>query len=61
MNINIELTEYDLKKLVADHLREKLGDVPFKETDIRIEVKSKQNFRGEWEEGAYRARLVKAT
>lgn len=54
MNIKIELTEEDLKKLIVQELREKLNhDV--KIADISILVKSKQNYKSEWEVAAFRA------
>ena len=59
MQINIELNENDLKKLVLDHLREKLGDIQLNERDVDIEVKSQQNFRSEWEKANFRARIMK--
>lgn len=60
MTINIELTEADLKALVIAHLRDKL-DADLQEKDVHIETKSKQNYRAEWEEASYRARVVKTT
>jgi hypothetical protein len=58
-NIVVELDESDVRKLVYDHLRGVLGDVEFDEKDVKIETKSKQNYRSEWETAAFRARFVK--
>jgi len=54
MRIRIELTEEDLRRLVADEIRARTGG-PFDEKRVTIEVKSKQNYRSEWESAAFRA------
>ncbi len=59
MNIQIELTEKELRELVFNHLEAVLGDVRLEETDVLIEVKSKQNYKSEWEIAAFRARVNK--
>ena len=59
MQINIDLSEHDLRKLVMHHLQHKLGDVDLKESDISIQVKSKQNFKSEWESASFRAKVDK--
>lgn len=54
MNIKIELTEDDLKELIAQKISEKLNhEVKIK--DISILVKSKQNYKSEWEVAAFKA------
>jgi hypothetical protein len=55
MQLRIEVTESELKQLVLAHLQEKLGNISFKAENVRIEVKSKQNYKSEWEVAAYRA------
>lgn len=59
MKLSLEITEGDLKRLVVAHVREQLGDVALtiKDNDVRIEVKSKQNYKSEWETAAFRARV----
>ncbi len=57
MKIRIELTEDDLRALVRQQIERRLGDLAFMEERIRIEVKSKQNFKSEWETSAFRAVL----
>ena len=57
MKLRVELTEKDLTRLVRDEIERRLGEVMFKDTDIIIEVKSKQNFKSEWEPAAFRATL----
>jgi hypothetical protein len=53
--IHIEISEVDLKKLIIDHIKTKLGDHFFDETKVTIEVKSKQNYKSEWESASFRA------
>lgn len=55
MEIHIIIPEATLQMLVIEHLRSKLGDVPLVLKDVKIEVKSKQNFKSEWENAAFRA------
>lgn len=57
MTIRIEIDENRLKELVYADLREKLGSVSFSPADIKIEVRSKQNYRSEWEKAEFRAIL----
>lgn len=58
MKIQIELDEKGLRALVLRHLSEKLN-VELSEDDIVIEVRSKQNYKSEWERAAFRARVDK--
>lgn len=55
MKINIEIDEFQLKRLILDHLTRQLGDIPVTMDRIRIEVKSKQNYKAEWEQASFRA------
>ena len=55
MKIRIEITEKDLKQLIIDHLETTLGLQHFEEKDVSIQVKSKQNFRSEWEKADFKA------
>lgn len=55
MQLRIELTEKDIRALVIKHLQEKLGDIPFDPIFFNLQVKSKQNFKAEWEEAQLRA------
>ncbi len=58
MKIDIEIGEEDLKKLIIEHLEEILK-VSLSIDDVRIEVKSKQNYKSEWESASFRARVSK--
>ena len=57
MRLHIELSESDLQRLVNDEIQRKLGSIDFDFAKVRIEVKSKQNYKAEWEIAAYRAVL----
>lgn len=59
MKILIEINESTLKSLVLEHVSDVLGEVNFSESDIKIEVKSKQNYKSEWEMASYRATVNK--
>ena len=54
MQINIELTEQDLKDLIQQKI-ESLVNTPIEKHKISIQVKSKQNYKSEWEEAAFKA------
>ena len=56
MKIRIEITNAELTSLIMEHLSEKLGSQfdPIRD-DVRIEVKSKQNYKSEWESADFRA------
>lgn len=54
MQITIEITEQDLKNLIKDHIENTVhGDVNI--NNIKILVKSKQNFKSEWEVASFKA------
>jgi hypothetical protein len=56
MKAIVELTEDDLKELVSSHLRGILGSLTYeKSLRVHILVKSKQNYKSEWEEAAFKA------
>ncbi len=52
--IHVEVDEEILKKLVADYISGLTGrDIDKK--NISIQVKSKQNYKSDWEEAEYKA------
>jgi hypothetical protein len=53
-SLDIEIDETTLKKLVRNYLADVLS-TPITEADIKIETKSKQNYRSEWEVASFRA------
>lgn len=53
--ISVTIDGDKLRELVNDHIRSVMGDVTFNSSDIRIEVKSKQNYKSEWENAEFRA------
>lgn len=55
MHIKFLITETELKQLVVAHLGEKLGNITFAPENLKIEVKSKQNYKSEWEVAEFRA------
>ncbi len=57
MNIEITLTEVDLKRLVMDELQRRMGDMSLDSSEVKIETKSSQNFKSEWETANFRARV----
>lgn len=63
MNINIELTEADVKRLIVAEIQRIGGDALCTaiEKEVVIEVKSKQNYKAEWEKADIRARFVRLT
>ena len=60
MKIEILLTEEDLKELVKDKI-ESMIDKDINSYDIKIEVKSKQNYKAEWESAAFRATYIQTS
>lgn len=59
MIVNIELNEADLKRLVAAEIAERTGQ-EISQDDIELKVKSKQNYKAEWENAAFRATYYKS-
>jgi hypothetical protein len=60
MRIQIEIGEDDLKRLIVDSLSDEL-QTQIAIGDVKIEVKSKQNYRSEWETASFRATINKTT
>ncbi len=54
MNIKVEIDSSQLKKILLAYLKTQIT-YPLEEDDIKIEVKSKQNWKSEWEDADYRA------
>lgn len=52
MKLSVTVDETELKNLVITHMREKLGNLDLDEKQVRIETKSAQNWKSEWESGA---------
>lgn len=55
MKVHIELSEKELRSLILSYIQEKMGDATIKMEDIKIETKSTQNYKSEWENAAFRA------
>lgn len=54
MTIQLTIDAETLKKLVLDHIQQTLGEVPLKREDVEIMVKSKQNYKSEWERADFK-------
>jgi sulfur carrier protein ThiS len=59
MKIDITIDEKTMRALVARHLADVLGEIRFRPEDVVIEVKSKQNYRAEWETAEFRAKFTR--
>lgn len=55
MNIKIVIDEKELTNIILEKLQETLGNIDISAKDIKIEVKSKQNYKSEWESANFRA------
>lgn len=53
--VRVELDELGLKSLVLKYIRSVTGDQYIELEDIKIETKSTQNYRAEWEQAEFRA------
>lgn len=58
MKIYVELREKELKQLVYNYIQDKC-EFPVKPEEIKIRVKTSQNYQGEWETGQFKAVLDK--
>lgn len=56
MKITIELSSDDIKELVVKELQRQLGDIQLDATKVKIETRSKQNYKSEWETADYRVK-----
>jgi hypothetical protein len=53
MRVKISMTEEEIRFAIVEYIRNNFGVsvIPF---DLQIEVKSKQNYKSEWEQAAIR-------
>lgn len=57
MDIRVELSEKEIREAVYFYIKANMGiEVPMEA--IKIQVKSKQNYKSEWEEAAFRAHFT---
>ena len=54
--LNMSYTEDDLRRLVVEDIARKTG-MDIKTVDVKILVKSKQNYKSEWESAAFKAEV----
>ena len=53
MDVLVELSEKDIKQIVKSYLEDKLNrDID--NIELQFEVKSKQNYKSEWERAAFK-------
>lgn len=52
VKVKIQLTQKDLKRLVMEEIQKQVGDFGIMDDDVKIETKSTQNYKSEWEDGA---------
>lgn len=52
MRVRIEIDQVALKKLVIQEINRLLGEIGFDPEKLRIETKSNQNYKSEWEDKA---------
>jgi len=55
MNIKIEINEKQLTEIIINHLLEKVSELDFDKENLKIEVKSIQNYKSEWEIASFKA------
>lgn len=55
MQVKIEIGEKDLKAMVHNFIKTKMNHVDVRLDDIKIMVKSKQNYKSEWEQAEFKA------
>jgi hypothetical protein len=55
VKLHVEIDEQELRRLVMADVQCRLGEIIVSEKDVQIQVKSKQNYRSEWELAAFRA------
>jgi hypothetical protein len=57
MKISVHLTEEDIRRIISTYIVENFGvNIPPDKLDI--EVKSKQNYKSEWESAAIRLEVL---
>lgn len=54
-SMKVEITEDKVKELIVSYLHDITGNPSIEIGDILIEVKSRQNYRSEWEVASFRA------
>ena len=55
MKFNCTVPSDKIKELICEYLNRQLGELTVKPEDVRIEVKSKQNYKAVWEEANIQA------
>ena len=54
-SVDINIDEDTLKFLISTYLERILGDITIEPNNLNIMVKSKQNYKSEWEKASFKA------
>lgn len=54
MNIKIEMSDYDVKQIIIDYIKLKLGETNFDSQRLKTLVKTSKNYKAEYEEGVFK-------
>lgn len=54
MDVKIEMSEKDIREAIYAWIKKEIG-VGVDPVQVKIQVKSKQNYKSEWEEASFRA------
>lgn len=54
----VKLTEDEIREAIAYYAEHKLNSIPINSNDVHVQVKSKQNWRSEWEDAAFKAEFT---
>lgn len=57
MRVAVSLQEQEIKQAIADYVHTRSG-VAIRPDAVTVEVKSKQNFKSEWEQAAIRCEFT---
>lgn len=55
MKLKVEITKADLIQMVLERIREKTGQENVSINNVKIETRSTQNYKSEWEFADFRA------
>jgi len=55
--VTVKYTEEDTRELIMDDLADKMPNLAVQEKNISALVKSKQNYKSEWEKAAFKAEV----
>lgn len=59
-NLKLVIDESTLTHLIMEHFSKMLSGIEIQSQDINIMVKSKQNYKSEWEKASFKAEINKS-